>query len=209
MAPRPLLLLVLIAACGPAAPASPPAVPAPVAAATTASDVCAGSPPVPRSFTGLLRGARCDQEMYWSMSRVADQLGVNCTHCHAHETEDVKSCVFPPKTPQKDVANWMSAHLMQAVKPADGSPLTCASCHTDAEGRPVAKILGAPRDPVKANEWMSLVMVRKFVAADGSKLRCSSCHAGTPGTAEFVRKVILQNELLPKHEEGGKGTPAF
>jgi hypothetical protein len=112
-------------------------------------------------------------------------------------------------TPKKEVANWMSEHLMQAVKPADGSPMRCKSCHTDENGKPVAKILGSPRDPVKANEWMSLVMVRKFVAADGSKLRCKSCHVGTPGTDAFHAQVILESDQLPKHQAGGKGTASF
>jgi cytochrome c len=112
-------------------------------------------------------------------------------------------------TKKKEIANWMSMHLMQAIKPADGSPMKCSSCHTDSAGRPVAKILGDPRDPVKANEWMNLVMVRKFVAADGSKLKCKSCHVGAPGTAEFQKTVILRPEQLPPHAVGAKGTQAF
>src|SRR5512135_3683601 len=100
MGPRPLLLLALIAACGPAP--TQPAAPPPVAAKTAGPDICEGSPPVPHPLAGILRGARCEQDMYWSMSQVADQLGVDCTHCHAHKTPDVKSCEFPPPTPKKE-----------------------------------------------------------------------------------------------------------
>ena len=112
-------------------------------------------------------------------------------------------------TPKKETANWMSMHLMASVKQADGSPMKCASCHTDEHGTPVAKILGSPRDKVKANEWMSLVMVKKFVAADGSKLKCKSCHVGTPGTAEFRPTVILQTDQIPTHQVAAKGTPGY
>ena len=37
-------------------------------------------------------------------------------------------------TQKKEVANWMSSHLMAAIKPKDGSPLKCSSCHTDPAG---------------------------------------------------------------------------
>jgi hypothetical protein len=149
------------------------------------------------------------------MSQVMDQMGVECSYCHAPKVpattgpNGLPVLDYPAPTPKKDVANWMSMHLMSAIKPADGSPLKCSSCHTDDQGRPVAKILGSPRDPVKANEWMSLVMVRKFVARDGSKLRCKSCHVGTPGTAEFQPKVILHGEQIPPHPVAARGTPAF
>jgi hypothetical protein len=173
-------------------------------------DVCEGSPPLPHApLSGILRNARCDQDMYYSMAQVADMLGVDCTYCHAAKVEGKKERDFPVMTRKKEIANWMSMHLMQSVKPADGSRMRCRSCHVDAEGRPVAKILGDPRDPVRANEWMSLVLVKNFVAADGSKLRCRSCHAGAPGTPEFRRLVILQTDLLPKHEVGAKGTAGF
>ncbi len=173
--------------------------------------MCEGSPPLPHApLAGVLRHARCDQDMYYSMSQVADMLGVDCTYCHAAKTEGQdgkaeaqKERDFPAMTHRKEIANWMSAHLMQSVKPADGSPLKCSSCHTDEHGKPVAKILGQPRDRVKTNEWMSLTLVKKFVAADGSKLRCKSCHVGTPGTPEFRPLVILQTEQLPAHQAGG------
>jgi hypothetical protein len=147
--------------------------------------------------------------MYYSMSQVADMLGVDCTYCHAAKIEGQKPRDFPVMTPRKHVANWMSMELMASIKPADGSTMRCSSCHVDDQGRPVAKILGDPRDPVKANEWMNLVMVKKFVAVDGSKLKCKSCHVGAPGTPDFHRQVILKTEQLPSHATAAKGTPAF
>jgi hypothetical protein len=201
-----LLALALAAGCG---ASTSPAAPAPGAApASQAVDICKGSPPVPHPFSLILRNARCDQDMYITMASVADQLGVACSYCHA-PSADPKKEDYPAPTHNKEIAGWMSAHLMQALKPADGSPMRCSACHTDDSGKPVAKILGSPRNVEKANEWMSLVMVKKFVAADGSKLRCKSCHVGTPGTPEFHPKVILQTDQLPKHVAGGPGTPAF
>lgn len=200
------LLAAVVASCGPR-PAAPPA---PAASMGVEHDVCEGSPPLPHApLSGILRNARCDQDMYQSMAQVADQLGVECTYCHAAKEEGKPERDFPKMTHKKEVANWMSMHLMAAIKPADGSPLKCSSCHTDDQGRPVAKILGSPRDKVKANEWMSLVMVKKFVAVDGSKLKCKSCHAGTPGTPEFRATVILQSEQIPPHHVAARGTPGF
>jgi hypothetical protein len=209
MTVRPLLLAAaaILAACGPSpAPTAPAPPPEP---GHSDYDICTGSPPVPHALSGILRNARCDQDMYITMASVAEQLGVECKHCHAPKASDPTKDDYPVPTPRKAVANWMSTHFMQAVKPADGSPIRCRSCHTDEKGRPVAKILGDPRDPVKANEWMSLVMVKKFVAADGSKLKCRSCHAGMPGTPDFRPKVILETDQLPKHVAGGKGTASF
>jgi hypothetical protein len=201
------LLVAAAAAC--AAPVAPPAV-APETPPGVAHDVCEGSPPLPHApLAGVLRNARCDQDLYYSMAQVADMLGVDCTYCHAAKIEGQKARDFPVMTPRKEIANWMSMHLMQAVKQADGSPMKCSSCHTDDQGRPVAKILGEPRNPVKANEWMNLVMVKKFVAADGSKLKCKSCHVGAPGTPEFHKQVILQTEQLPPPAVGVQGTPGF
>ena len=140
------------------------------------------------------------------MSKVQDMLGVECAYCHAAKSETERD--FPKTTHNKEIANWMSTDLMAAIKPMDGSPMKCSSCHTDERGLPVAKILGSPRDRVRANEWMSLVMVR-FVAADGSRLRCKSCHVGTPGTPEFQASVILKTEDLPPHEPPAKDAPPF
>ncbi len=201
-----LLVAPFAAACG-APPAPPPA--APAAPAGPGPNICVGSPPVTHPLSGILRNARCEQDQYQSMAQVETMLGVECTHCHAAKVEGQKERDFPKMTPKKEVANWMSVDLMQAIKPADGSPLECSSCHTDENGRPVAKILGEPRDPAKANEWMSLVMVKKFVAADGSRLKCRSCHVGSPGTATFHPKVILETAQLPPHGPPVKGVPAF
>jgi hypothetical protein len=162
-------------------------------------DPCDGSPPVPREYLGILRVARCEQEMFLTMANVAGALGVECRHCHVPHPTDPKKEDYPVMTPKKEIANWMSMHLMQAVKMADGSPMKCKSCHTDAAGKPVAKILGNPRDPLKAQEWMSMIMVNKFVAKSGEKLKCKSCHVGNFTTPQFQAKVILRSDQIPKH----------
>ncbi|MFO0761100.1 MAG: cytochrome c3 family protein [Byssovorax sp.] len=207
-------LATLAIACGPGPePQSPPSPgtssPASTSAAASgtsgAFDECAGSKPVPHPFSGILRVARCEQHMYLTMASVAGQLGVKCAYCHAPPKPGEKDEDYPVMTPKKEIANWMSMHLMQAVKPIDGSPIKCRSCHTDEEGKPVAKILGEPRDPVKAAEWMSLVMVAKFVSADGEKLRCKSCHVGNVKSPTWQGKVILRSDQIPRHSVGGAG----
>lgn len=174
---------------------------APILSPATAKpfDPCDESPPVPREYTGILRVARCEQDMYLQMASVAAQLGVECTHCHVPHPIDPKKEDYPPMTPKKEIANWMSSHLMQAIKTVDGSPLKCKSCHTDAAGKPVAKIFGNPRDAIKAQEWMSIVMVNKFVTKNGEKLKCKSCHVGNFTTPQFQAKVILRTEQIPPH----------
>jgi hypothetical protein len=199
--------LAAFTGCG-AAPGAKPAPPIASAsdaprAAAPAFDECKDSGPVPRVYDGILRGARCDQQRFLTMASVADQLGVVCVYCHVPLPSDPKKEDYPVMTPRKEIANWMSQHLMQAIKPADGSPMRCKSCHTDENGKPVTKILGNPRDPAKAAEWMAMVMVNRFVAADGSKLRCRSCHVGTMGTPEWQAKVILRSEQIPKHVASG------
>jgi hypothetical protein len=157
-----------------------------------------------KDYFGLLKGAPCDQQMYLTMASVADQLGVECKHCHAPHPTDPKKEEYPVMTPKKEIANWMSMHLMSAIKPADGTPMKCKSCHIDDKGKPLLKILGNPRDPGKAQEWMSLVMVNKFVTrSTGEKLKCKSCHAGNYTTPQWKAKVILKSEQIPAHEVGG------
>jgi hypothetical protein len=164
-------------------------------------DPCAGSAPVPKPYAGILRTARCDQDMFLTMASVAQQLGLECDYCHVKSPEDSKFH-YPDMTERKQVANWMSMHLMSSLRRKDGQPMRCKSCHTDEDGKPVARILGNPRDPQKAQEWMSLVMVNDFVKADGSKLRCKDCHGANFGQPEFKRKVILETKQLPAHEVG-------
>jgi hypothetical protein len=219
------LAALIINGCGPApAPTPPvagtatalPTAPAATGAPATASaaptskpapeafDPCAGSKAPPKEYFGLLKAVPCEQQMFLTMASVAGQLDVECKHCHAPHPTDPKKEDYPVMTPKKDVANWMSMHLMSSIKPADGSRMTCKSCHVDDKGKPIAKILGNPRDPGKAQEWMSLVMVNKFVARNsGDKLKCKSCHAGNYTTPQWKAKVILKNEQIPAHDVGG------
>jgi hypothetical protein len=205
-----LAALSLTSACGPAQPEAkppPPATAAPPAAgaatthpsATPAADfdICVGSKPIPHPYLGILRRARCDQDLFITMAGVATQLGVECRYCHVPDPSDAKKELYPVMTPKKEIANWMSQHFMQALKPADGSEMSCKLCHVDDAGKPVAKILGNPRDPIKAHEWMSLVMVNKFRTARGERLKCKSCHVGGFSTPDWHAKVLLQTDQLP------------
>lgn len=169
--------------------------PSSTASAGPAFDPCEGSPPVPRKYTGILRNARCQQEMFLTMAGVAGWLGVECSYCHVADPANPGKELYPPMTPHKQIALWMSNELMDKIKPKDGSRLTCKSCHVDEQGKPLLKILGEPRSIEKATEWMTLVMVNKFTAANGERLRCKSCHTASPGTPQFQGKVI--NKALP------------
>jgi hypothetical protein len=182
------------AATATAVPRGPGATKAP------AVDICADNPPPPHPFYGLLARARCDQEMFLTMAGVADQLGVECSHCHAPHPAERKKEDYPKPTPKKEIANWMGNHLMRSVKMADGSPMRCKSCHQDPEtGKSVARFLGNPRDPRKAQEWMTMVMVNRFVGLEGQKLRCKNCHVDNFGKRGFQGKVILRTDHLPAH----------
>lgn len=191
------------AGCG-AAPTATPAPAPPAPKATSPFDACAGQPPPETPYLGVLREARCDQELYLTMAGVADSLGVTCGHCHvARAGGGEKDFDFPTMTRNKEVANWMKHELVDRLRRADGSPVTCASCHRDAQGRSVAKILGEPRDPRRALEWMSLVLVNDFTKADGSKLRCKDCHGAPPGMTGFRSDLILSGDLaaLPVRDD--------
>ena len=162
-------------------------------------DQCDKSPPLPRQYLGLLKDARCDYDRFPIMAEVGQMLGVECKYCHVPDPKNPKEELYPVMTPRTEIAHWMRMHLMSAIKPADGSAVTCRSCHTDANGKPVVKILGEPRDVRAANEWMSLVMTKKFVVAKtGEKLKCTHCHVGTLGSPAWQDKVILTDHI-PAH----------
>jgi hypothetical protein len=195
--------------CRAPAPAAPAAsAPAPRAAAHASDfDPCKDSKPMPHPYRGILRVARCEQDMYLTMAGIADQLGVDCRFCHVPLVENghevPKKEDYPVMTDRKLAANWMSTELMASIKTADGSKMTCRSCHTDDDGKPVGKIFGQPRDVKKAMEWMNVVMVNRFVTLDGQKLKCKNCHQDKVGSPGFDKKVILTNHLPPHpHLEG-------
>jgi hypothetical protein len=156
---------------------------------------------VPHEFLGILKDAKCEQEMFLTMAWTAEQLGVECKYCHVPHPTVAKKEDYPVPTRRKQIANWMNGQLMQAIKPVDGSPMKCKSCHIDESGKPLLKILGNPRDPDKAHEWMSLVMVKKFVTAKGDKLKCKSCHVGNFGTNQWHARVILETAQLPPQKD--------
>lgn len=205
---RSVTLTGLLAACGsPAAPVAPArAVPSASAAAAPAKstappaksiDPCDESKPLEKTYTGLLRAARCDQERFLIMAGIAEQLGVDCAYCHVRLADDPKKFDYPVMTPRKEIANWMGRELMASLRTTDGSPMKCSQCHVDASGKPKAKFLGDPRKPVPVQEWMATVMVNRFRTADGDKLRCKSCHADNFTKPGWAPKVILQTALLP------------
>lgn len=178
-----------------AAPAADPVKPA--RKAPSSFDPCAGQPPPAKEYLGVLREAKCEQDMFLTMAATAEALGVTCGHCHLQKAGGgPKDFDFPPMTRNKEVANWMKHQLVDRLRHKDGSPVTCASCHVGKDGKRSARFLGEPRDQAFAMEWMSLVMVNEFTKADGSKLRCKDCHAAPPSVPAFERKLILSRDLV-------------
>ena len=208
------------ASCGTAAP---PSLPSPGSAATTAAPAPRGSvaaepppalpssvlddgkvcdkataKPPPHEFKGILRGVRCEEQMYLTMANVARQLGVECTYCHAKSAKSDELDHAAP-TPKKEIANWMSQHFVQAVRRKDGGLVTCRTCHVDDAGKPVAKILGEPRDQTRTHEWMTLTLIGKFTGARGEPLKCRACHGGNYSTPDWRSRVLLDSEHIPPH----------
>jgi len=166
-------------------------VPAPAAAPP---DPCApvdGKPPAPlaKSYSGVLKLARCQAEVLTIMDGVAKALGVGCAHCH-DEADYAKS------TPKKDVANWMATELMPRLAKRAGGSITCADCHAD-DGKGKAKILGAPRSRSRAVEWMTVRLVERFDAKVGGPLYCATCHVRRLGDPGFDGHVIFTEHLPP------------
>lgn len=144
------------------------------------------------TYRGLLRNAACEQQVYITMSRVAQALDVDCTFCHVPDPDDPKKALYAEPTDRKARANWMLETFVQGLRPVDGSPTTCSSCH-GAEGAPRAKILQTPRDDAFAQEWMHEVMTTRFVTAEGDRLRCKTCHQGmAPGSTGWSPTVIRE-----------------
>jgi hypothetical protein len=179
--------------------ASPPtrrAAPVPVAKKGPAFDPCAGSPPVPRKFFGLLKDAKCEQDMYLTMAKIAGDLGVDCNYCHVQDPSDSKKFDFPKMTDRKQVALFMGHDFMDGLRRKDGAEMRCKSCHVDKNGKPAAKFLGTPRDLAWTTEWMNLVMSNRFVHTDGTKVKCRDCHAATVGQDDFDPKVIAHGDRV-------------
>lgn len=143
-------------------------------------------------YKGLLRNARCEQQKFLTMARVAQTLGVQCNHCHAPHPTDPKKEDYPKFTENKRIANWMFKTFIQGLRPTDGSKMMCAKCHVDrTTNEPVAKILRDPRDLAFAQEWMHEVMTTQFVERNGKRLKCKTCHVGlAPELDGWIEDVI-------------------
>jgi hypothetical protein len=151
-------------------------------------DPCAGDATLaPLGFQGLLRDARCQDEVVEIMTETARALGVGCDYCH--EGGD-----FPRATPKKEVANWMATKLAPSLRRRDGTAVSCADCHA-SEGRGVAKILGEPRRQGRSVEWMTTILSERFETSQGSPLYCRTCHLENLGQPGFARTVILTDQL--------------
>lgn len=148
------------------------------------------------TYTGLLRNAKCDQQKFLTMGRVAQALGVQCSYCHEPDPADPAKENYPASTKNKEFANWMSATFIQGLRAKDGSKMMCSSCHTDAKtAKPVARILQDPRDRAYAVEWMNGVMASEFVAANGKRLKSKTCHDGAaPDQGKWLNAVKLSRD---------------
>ena len=159
------------------------------------------NPIQPGKYQGILQNARCEQQKFITMARVAQSLGVECNHCHAPHPTDPKKEDYPKFTEKKRIANWMFKTFIQGLRPTDGSKLMCKSCHTDEDKKPVAKILRNPRNQDYAQEWMHEVMTTQFVEKNGKRLKCKTCHIGlAPDLDGWVTDVIRRLKYVDKVE---------
>lgn len=186
--------LAALAACADGAAGVAPRKPA---AADSDFDPCADSKPPAKDYRAILRGIRCEQEKFLRMAKVADDLGVDCDHCHVPNPEKADSYFYEQMTPNKGTALWMHETFMTGLRRRDGKPMTCSACHVDKAGKPAAKFLGAPRDIGFTVEWMTSVMTTRFETVAGEKLKCKGCHVGGWGTPAFEPKVIGRTEQVP------------
>jgi hypothetical protein len=148
-----------------------------------------------RAYQGLARAARCQPEVLTIMADVAAALGVGCDYCHAPRDYRVA-------TPRKEIANWMALELVPRLAAKSGdAAVTCADCHA-RDGKPRAKILGAPRSQSRAIEWMTTELVENFARSDGKPLRCKTCHGGNLGGPDFRRRLILTDALAALPRQG-------
>ena len=160
-------------------------------------------PIAPGRYHGLLRTARCEQQKFLVMARVAEALGVGCEHCHVPDPHNPKKYFYDQPTPNKTEANWMEATFIRGLAQKDGAPMRCASCHRDAAGQPSITMLGAPRDVAQAQLWMYQVMTARFTQRNGDRLRCRTCHIGNaptqPGwTTDVVSAITVGPEGLSR-----------
>ena len=101
------------------------------------------------------------------MQDVSAALGVGCEHCH--DSRD-----YAATTVRKRVANWMATELAPRLASKEHSgPVECADCHA-RDGKPTAKLLGAPRAESRAIEWMTTVLVEEGDAFAATFLAVSS-----------------------------------
>lgn len=192
-----LVTLVLAAvACGSPPPPRPAVAPTKKVSNGPAFDPCKDSPPVPRKYFGLLKDAKCEQDMYLTMAKIAGDLGVECQYCHVQDKADPKKFDFPAMTEKKQVALFMGHDFMEGLAQKDGGEMRCKSCHVDKSGKPAVKFLGTPRDLAWTTEWMNLVMSNRFVHKDGTKVKCKDCHTGNIGTDAFDKAVIEHGDRV-------------
>ena len=163
-----------------------------------AEDGSIKNPIEPGRYTGILRTARCEQQKFLVMARVAGSLGVECNHCHVPHPSEPKKYLYEEETENKKKARWMEATFIRGLVKQDQKPIRCTSCHRGKDKKPIAKILKNPRDRQHAQVWMHEVMTLKFIEANQDRLRCRTCHVGmAPDVDGWIKDVIRHVELTP------------
>jgi hypothetical protein len=124
--------------------------------------------------------------VYTIMGGLTHFLGVECRHCHLEPD-------YAADTHNKQIANWMARELVPRLQRraagADGKrDVWCQDCHA---GKP--KLLGDPRRRELAVEWMTTHLVEDFSSNAERPPKCRDCHGGDLGSAEFRRKIILND----------------
>jgi hypothetical protein len=75
---------------------------------------------------GAIVGGKDEDAITEIMNGIKEALGVQCTHCHVRKEGKFD---YKKWTGHKRIALWMYVNVVQKMKNADGSALTCNNCH--------------------------------------------------------------------------------
>ncbi|MDA0745164.1 MAG: hypothetical protein O2954_01515 [bacterium] len=132
-----------------------------------------------------------------NMKKIAQSLGVKCSHCHIATTPEGKPD-FEAPSPLKKTAIQMKMHFVDSLKTADGQAVTCETCHQGA-----ARFI--PRDltnakPSNLSEHMprkEIFQHMKQIEADLG-VKCDFCHVRSED-GKLTPEKPTKHKLMAKY----------
>ena len=132
-----------------------------------------------------------------SMKKIANSLGVKCTHCHLQKTPEGKVDYGAP-SPLKATAIHMKLHFVDSLRTSQGKALDCQTCH---QGRATF----VPRDVEGAKpSEMSKRMSRRDIFKRMKQIEkalgvtCDYCHVRNK-EGRLAPKVPTKHKLMAKY----------